>query len=320
MPLKAQTIQILPAPEVRFPSVTDSNSPAIWKGGQLVLFNAMGTPFRSHGADQLKLGDTTQVNFGPGQPTPLWIEAAWVDSDGTVFAWYHHEPPGLCPGTSLTAPKIGAMISHDGGLSFQDLGFVLVSGGPIDCKAQNGYFAGGNGDFAVVLDGGKQFFYFFFSNYGGDLASQGVAVARMPFASRFSPVGALTKYYKGGFTEPGIGGKVTPIYPARVSWASAQADAFWGPSIHWNTAIKKYVMLLNHACCGPYWPQEGVYLSISPDLAVPAHWPTPTKILSGVGWYPQVLGEGANETDRRAGARSRLYVYGDSKWELVVSP
>jgi len=80
------------------------------------------------------------------------------------------------------------------------------------------------------------------------------------------------------------------------------------------------VMLLNHACCGPYWPQEGVYLSISPDLAVPAHWPTPTKILSGVGWYPQVLGEGANETDRRAGARSRLYVYGDSKWELVVSP
>ena len=45
---------------------------------------------------------------------PIWVESAWLDSDGVLFGWYHHEPIGLCgEGSILTAPEIGAVVSFD---------------------------------------------------------------------------------------------------------------------------------------------------------------------------------------------------------------
>lgn len=281
----------------------------------------MGEPRRSEGADQFSLRPSVQVQFGRYFPTPLWIEATWVDDDGTLFGWYHYEPGGLCPGTGLTAPKIGAMVSYDNGYSFQNLGFVLESGDPLDCSAENGYFAGGHGDFSVVVDASHTYIYFVYDNYGGDVSGQGVAVARMDFNNRFSPAGSVQKYYNGDFSEPGLGGRLTPAFPANVSWSSPDTDALWGPSIHWNTVLNQYVMLLNRSCCAPGWPQEGIYISLNPDIGNPTGWSAPVKIMEGdAGWYPQVIGEGAGESDKLAGAVSRLYVYGVSNWELVLAP
>jgi hypothetical protein len=317
-PVSCQSISIIPAPTVILPSPTDSNSPAHWSNGKLVLFNAMGTPYRSEGSDQFNLGEPAFVNFTDSQPMPLWIESTWVDGDGTVFAWYHHEPGGVCPDSYLTAPKIGALVSYDNGQSFQDLGIVLASGAPVDCNASNGYFAGGNGDFTVILDQSRTYFYFLYSNYGGDLGSQGVAVARMAFNDRMNPAGAVWKYHDGAFNDPGIGGHVTPTFSATVSWMQPETDAFWGPSVHWNTALKKYVMLLNHSCCSPGWPQEGIYLSTNADISDPNGWSAPVRVLNAFGWYPQVIGEGPGETDKVAGAVSRLYVGGWSWAEMVI--
>jgi hypothetical protein len=314
-----QSISILPAPVVILPSPIDSNSPGHWWQGQFVLFNAMGDPYRSEGADQFHLGTPAPVTVTSAQPMSMWIESTWMDDDGTLFAWYHHEPGGVCADNYLTAPKIGAMVSYDNGFSFQDLGIVLESGDPADCGSKNGYFAGGNGDFTVVLDQAHRYFYFLYSNYGGDVSSQGVALARMPFEARLNPVGAVKKYYAGGFTEPGSGGRVSPIFPAKVSWSQADTDSFWGPSVHWNTALNKYVMLLNHSCCSPGWPQEGIYLTTNPDLSDPSGWSAPVRVLNAFGWYPQVLGEGPGESDKVAGAVSRLYIGGWSWAELVVT-
>jgi hypothetical protein len=242
-----------------------------------------------------------------------------MEDDGVLFAWYHHEPGKICPGTGLTAPKIGAMVSYDNGVSFQDLGFILESGDPIDCSAQNGYFAGGNGDFSVIPDLNGGYFYFVFSNYGGDVSAQGIAIARMDFNDRYNPGGSVWKNYNGVFSEPGLGGRVTPIFPANVSWNSANTDAFWGPSIHWNSALNQFVMLLNHSCCSSGWPQEGIYLSWNPDISDPSGRAAPLRILDGIGWYPQILGESIGDTDKLAGSVSRLYVYGISNWEFVVT-
>ena len=104
---------------------------------------------------------------------------------------------------------------------------------------------------------------------------QGVAMARMPFENRADPVGFVSKYYVGAWTEPGIGGLVTPIFPVAVSWERSDTNALWGPAIHWNTYLNCYVVVLNHACCKPEWPQEGIYLSITPDLSDPGLWSTP---------------------------------------------
>ncbi len=173
--LRGQSISILPAPVVTLPTPTDSNSPGHWWNGTFVLFNAMGEPYRSEGTDQFTLGSPARVTFNGGQPGSLWIEATWMDDDGTLFAWYHQEPGGVCPDSYLTAPKIGALVSYDNGASFQDLGIVLESGAPPDCTARNGFFAGGNGDFTVIADNDRNYFYFLYSNYAGDLSSQGVA-------------------------------------------------------------------------------------------------------------------------------------------------
>jgi hypothetical protein len=317
--LHAQTIEIRPAPVVTLPSPTDSNSPGHWANGTFYLFNAMGVPYRSFGEDQFNLGNSSEAVFSDGTPSPLWIEATFADADGTLYAWYHHEPEDVCPGYYLTAPKIGALVSHDNGATFQDLGIVLESGDPVDCTSQNGFFAGGNGDFTVIADATHSYFYFLYSNYGGDVSTQGVAVARMAFQDRFNPTGAVWKYYNGSFSEPGIRGRVTPTFPARVSWVQPNADAFWGPSVHWNSALNQYVMLLNRSCCSPGWPQEGIYLSLNSDISDPTGWSTPVRVLNSYQWYPQIIGEDPGGTDKLAGAVSRLYIAGYSYAEMVVS-
>ncbi|MBI5691396.1 MAG: hypothetical protein HZC55_15025 [Verrucomicrobia bacterium] len=253
---------------------------------------------------------------------PHWIESVWPEDDQVLWGWYHCEPVGLFPDSTLTAPKIGAVVSLDGGRTLRDLGIVLESGDPLDPTAQNGYFAGGHGDFTVMLDRERKYFYFFFDNYGGAKETQGVCVARLAFEDRANPVGKVWKYHDGQWKEPGLGGKMTPILPVVQRWQSRAPDALWGPSVHWNTHLNCFVMLLNRAQGEPGWSQEGVYVSFSSDLSRPGAWTTPRKILDREefpGWYffyPQVMGLEAGGSDRRAGATARLYVGGISKWEI----
>lgn len=319
--LIGQTVTLRPASNLTFPSGVDSNSPTLWQDGQLVVYNSTGLgPVKSFGINQFQLSYAQAVTLGPSTHRPYWIEATWTDADGTIFAWYHHEPAGLCGPIHLTAPEIGALVSYDGGNSFLDMGIILESGYPIDCSSQNGFFAGGNGDFSVLLGKNQKYFYFLFSNYGGPQEAQGVAVARMAADRRYTPVGAVEKYYQGRWREPGLGGQVTAIFPANVVWSQPNADAFWGPSVHWNSHLGKFVMLLNHSCCTPGWPQEGVYVSFNDALANPQGWTAPVKILDGVPWYPQVVGFAPSGTDKLAGHKARLYVGGVSTWEIIFDP
>jgi hypothetical protein len=135
-----------------------------------------------------------------------------------------------------------------------------------------------------------------------------------------APVGKVTKWRNGNWTEPGLGGRVTPIFPVRIDWHRADADAFWGPSVHWNTYLRQWVMLLNRAK-DKDWNQEGIYVSFNRDLSNPRGWSEPTKILEGdmkdVHWYPQVLGTEARGTDKLAGRTARLFVKGKSRWEIT---
>ncbi len=318
VPALAQRARVRDAPPIDMPGQVDSNSPAYWQNGSFSLLNSTGNgPVRASGNDQFHLGETQRVPINRVTPWPAWMEAVWVDPSGAILGWYHQEHFGLCKGSNLSVPQIGAAISYDGGNTFTDLGAVLSSGDPINCSAQNGYFAGGEGDVSVILDRQRTYFYFFFGHYSGPLEGQGVAVARMPYWSRFDPESAVTKYYAGAWTEPGIGGRVTPIFPARASWMDADADSYWGPSVHWNTYLESFVMLLNRSCCSPGFPQTQIYASFSANLEDPASWTQPDAILDDVGWYPQVLGYGPLGTDRHAGRVARLYIYGHSRWEIV---
>ena len=54
------------------------------------------------------------------------------------------------------------------------------------------------------------------------------------------------------------------------------ADAFWGPSLHWNTSLQRYVMLLNRTRDEAF-TNEGIYVSFAPGLDDPRAWSATTK-------------------------------------------
>jgi hypothetical protein len=88
-------------------------------------------------------------------------------------------------------------------------------------------------------------------------------------------------------------------------------DAFWGASIHWNTYLERYVMLLNRAK-NENFDNEGIYVSFSSALDDAAAWSAPRKLMNGGGWYPQVVGLEPGGTDRQAGQRARFFLTGTS--------
>ena len=311
------------------PGDCDCNNPAHWECETLFVFNSTGHPWRSSGADLFHLSqDYRRCEYDNQANGGRWIECTWKADNGVLYGWYHLEPPGVCAGTqtnstqaSLTAPRIGAVSSTNNGATWHDLGLVLESPAVLRCDTKNLYFAGGNGDFSIMLDTRKEFLYFFISTYAGEVAEQGVAVARMRWADRDKPIGKVWKWHNGQWAEPGLGGRATPFVPARIDWHRADADAFWGPSIHWNTHLRQYVLLLNRATdCN--WTQEGIYVSFNRDLLNPAGWSPPQKILAAPGkdrWYPQVIGlnKARRETDKLASRMARLFVRGQSRWEIL---
>lgn len=319
----AQTITVRPAPLIRMPAPTvDGNSPGVWQNGVLTVFTSTGQPSSMYGPNIGSLSVGMSPLVFPSTHYPLWIESVWLDeADGALYGWYHHEAR-VC-NDRLAVPSIGALVSHDGGMTFEDLGIVLSSSAGTNCGAQNGFFAGGHGDFSVIRDQSGQYFYFFFTNYGGSVQYQGIALARMAAVDLANPAGKVWKYAHGEWTEPGVGGAVTPLFPANVAWERSNADSYWGPAVHWNKSIESYVMLLNRSCCQSGWPQEGIYASIGSDPGDPHSWSGPVKILddSGIGfapgYYPQAFGTGPGETDTLAGEKPRLFVKGVSRWELV---
>ena len=311
----AQRATLRAANPIILPGISDSNSPVHWRDGKIVIFQSLSLPLMTQGLRQFEQLKAKAVVLKNSNHYPLWIESTWVDDDGTLYAWYHHEQWACKP---LAVAQIGALVSNDGGNSFSDLGIILESGYPSDCRAGNGIFAGGHGDFTVLLDPWRQYFYFYFTNYSGPLSSQGVAVARMAFTDRRNPVGRLWKFRENSWAEPGLRGSLTAVLPARVSWNRLTTDSFWGPSLHWNTFLNQYVMLLSRSCCAPKWPQEGIYISFNPDLSNPYAWTPPTKILNGeqAQWYPQVIGLRPG-TDKLAGRVARFYMGGESHWNIV---
>lgn len=317
----------VPKPDAPQGGAVDCNSPCHWDGDTMYIFSSEGHPFRSSGPDLMHLNPESERSTYDNEKDyngGRWIEATHKAEDGKLYGWYHREPGGVCPGKPLTAPEIGAVVSTDNGMNWRDLGIILKA--PDDslfCDTPNKYFAGGNGDFSVILDQQKEYLYFLISTYHKDPKEQGVAIARMRYADRDAPVGKVFKWHRGQWKEPGLGGRVTPIFGPTIDWHKPRANVFWGPSIHWNTHLERYVMLLNLAR-DKDWTQEGIYVSINRDIVNPEGWSKPEKILDAgrleaSKWYPQVIGTNAagRETDKLAGRVARLFVAGRSKWEII---
>ena len=153
-------------PNEKLGGYVDCNSPVHWDSDTMYIFSSAGRPYRSSGPDLYHLSrpsHRTTYNNEKGYNGGRWIESTYKDDSGALYGWYHCEPGGVCKNnTRLTAPQIGAVVSIDNGMHWRDLGIVLKApDDSLHCNTPNNYFAGGNGDFSVILDRKKEYFYFF---------------------------------------------------------------------------------------------------------------------------------------------------------------
>ena len=280
---------LTPAPAITLPGAVDSNSPAIWdlEDGQRTLFvftSSHGVPHVSSGTAVERLGGPADISLLPHPGYGVWMEAIVSDDVDTWYGFYHNEWPATrCGREDRMVSRIGAAKSTDRGRNWQDLGPVIQSPqSATACESNNRYIIGGVGDLSVMLDADKKFLYFFYSQYQRQPGSQGVAVARMVWADRDRPVGRL-ELWRDGIWDPEAGRRElqqtipgsmrrrlewtypagTPLVAPTYAWhdTDQRVDAFWGPSVHWNTALEHYVMLLNRAKDESY-AMEGIYVLV----------------------------------------------------------
>ena len=109
----------------------------------------------------------------------------------------------------------------------------------------------------------------------------------------------------------------TPLFATTRSWHDPErvADAYWGPSVHWNSYLRQYVMLLNRTEDVDF-TQEGVYVSFNARLDMPDSWVAPRQVLAGGSWYPQVMGLEYGGSDKQAGQLARFFMSGSSSYLL----
>lgn len=335
-------VTLTPAPALTLPGVVDSNSPAMWdlEGGQRTLFvmtSSDGMPRISSGSSIDRLGAATDMAITPHPGHGVWMEAVVFDDVETWYGFYHNEWPATrCGRDDRMVSRIGAAKSVDRGRTWQDLGAVIQARqSTTACESNNRYIIGGVGDLSVMLDPEGHYLYFFYSQYQSQRESQGVAVGRMQWADRDRPSGQL-ELWRDGIWEPDAGRRellpgapgsmrrrlewtypaATPLISPTYAWHDGddRVDAFWGPSVHWNTALERYVMLLNRSKDESY-AQEGIYVSYATRLDDPSLWTPPVKILNGGRWYPQVIGTAAGSgTDKQAGSSARFFMSGRSDW------
>lgn len=326
------------------PGNVDSNSPLVWDvaDGQRRLFVLTSHAGESRVASAPaveRLGAPTEITLLPHPGYGVWMEAIVSDEVDTWYGFYHNEwPATACGRDDRFVPRIGAAKSTDQGKSWQDLGIVLqATQSTTACDSTNRYVIGGVGDLSVMLDHDQKYLYVFYSQYQKQREAQGVAVARLLWADRDRPAGRMA-LWRSGTWEPNAGRlafspllpgamrrrlewtypAATPLVSTSLAWHDTddKVDAFWGPSVHWNTALEQYVMLLNRAKDENY-AQEGIYVSFAPSLDDPSLWSAPQKILTGGKWYPQVVGSSPGTgTDKLAGASARFFMSGRSDWMI----
>lgn len=324
--------RLVAAPRFEFPGKVDSNTPVLWSlvegtWEMSAVTSWGGSPALSVGPalERLSAAAPVHVHDHPGHG--IWFESIVEDDAGTWYAYYHREVPAdLCGRPDMELPSIGAVRSFDRGRSWDHLGLVLSAPvASLACSSSNRFVVGGVGDVSVVLDHGRQDLYLFFTQYARDVGAQGVAVARMAWADRDEPAGKAAVWNAGAWLparpvtlddgstawDYPVG---TPLVPATRSWhdGGAPADAFWGPSLHWNTYLERWVMLVNRTR-NKRFDLDGHYVAFAGALADPASWSQPVKLLNGGGWYSQVVGlEPHDGTDKHAGRRARFFVTGRS--------
>jgi hypothetical protein len=219
----------------------------------------------------------TYMGGGPVYQVPEGMPGA-----GNLLLTYHAE----FPNDALYA-ALGLAASSDNGQHWTDLGEII--------RLNQGYQAGLDGfeigDGPLVLSPDGKYFYLYFPDWIANgtphsTTTTNVSVARAPVAALLEAAFGSTrqhtvvfqKFYRGSWDlQPGIGGESTDLNPQ--SQYSGYLD------IHFNSALKRYVMIISNDTTFAY--------SESVDAL---HWTVPTALgdFGPIAAYPTAVGLGAD--------------------------
>jgi len=272
-----------PSPVYRW--LPDGHIPAFQSGRKWQMYWAGSSSYRSVGFPQMSLSPMRSVLARGAQPDDFDNGGAWLYSvlpitGSRYLGIYHAEDHEWKSGRSregVAWKSIALCTSGDGGMTWQKRGQILTSAH----RKPSEPAWGGCGDHCVVFDRLHSRWVCFFQEY-----YLCMAVSEDPDASP----GTWRKLYRGKFSEPGLGGRATPIKPL-------SRFAGGNPSVHFNTSLNLWFMVWHT------WSGSLVY-STSTDLI---RWEAPATLLKcrpgEKVWYPTIVGS----SDREAGREAVLY-------------
>jgi hypothetical protein len=228
------------------------------------------------------------------------ISGAYYHSDGNLYALFHAEDqenmppiPGGVPGFFCC---VGLALSKDGGETFTSLGPVITSQKPKSWTAFDGQPDRGAGEQYCVTSQDGRFLYAYYDDHSR-VNNRGVQIflARCDLSLGPPVPGNWRKYYRGAFSEPGIGGLDTAVMSAD---SLDQANAVF-PFVDFSPFLKKYVMLFNIDAWKehghPHPDKSGIYAAYSRDGIA---WSPPERVIKdfsiflagkSVSWHPAMI-------------------------------
>ena len=217
--------------------------------------------------DGLRRGDSFEFDNGGA-----WLYSVFPIDSTYWLGFYHAEDhvfPGFTNREQIAWKSIAQCVSFDRGRTWQKKGQIITTD---QIKPQKPTW-GGHADFTVVRDTQFNRWIAYYVVPEG----LGVAISEDTFAR----VGTWRKYYKGSFSEPGIGGKASALDFSRDFRSGGN------PSIIYSKKMGKWIMVYHD------WNLRGIYLTQSNDLI---NWDFPILLIkntSSVGkiWYPNLIGE-----------------------------
>lgn len=267
----------------------DGHISVVPDGNEYIMFWAEFESHRSIGTspfveDQTMLQPSNAVfgkrgNFNTYDNGGSWLMSVFREQNDNFIGFFHAEDHWY-PHTSndIAWKSIGVTYSNDEGKSW-------TSGNQIITSATSRPLVptwGGTGDCCVVWDHKNNRWLCYYQEQ-----TISMAISTDP---KGAP-GTWKKYYFGGFTENGLGGRQSPL----PGLSSAPGG---NPSVHWNTFLNKWIMVWHG------WSPANIYISASSDGIV---WETPQTIITseigGRAWYPTIIGD----TDVEAGQVAKIY-------------
>ena len=252
-----------------------------------VLFQAVNETYLVTGTDFQHLTSASKV-LGAGDHGQFDNAGAGVASvirfDNHLYAFYEgRDNEGDLPENGQAAFKgmycaIGLAESTNDGTTWTKKGEIIRSAKPKDWSDWSGQSVRGVGTPSALIDATNTYVYLYYVEFSGlKNGIQGICLARAPLSKGAPLPDNWEKFYLDAFTEPGLGGKETPVIDGSVVKAGAMY-----PHATFSKSLNKYILTFNfnrvaEARQEMALGKSGIYIALSDDGI---HWPTPAKLIT----------------------------------------